>query len=294
MVYLRTKTVKGTPYYYLIQSVRKEGKTHKIEKYIGKQEPSAQELDRLTTSFLAELQSKDWLWLTNETFELIELIRTKKPELKDEQLMDFCINFTYNTNAIEGNKLTPEETRDLFEHDVPAEKPFKDHIESFAHWKVFMEMVQTKKPLTKELILSWHKELFKQAKPSLAGKFRQTNVRVAGFKAAHYLDVPFLIDEFIQWFKENKNKMHPVELAAMTHLKFVKIHPFLDGNGRVARLLLNYVLHRSNYPLMTIEYKNRETYYEALDEFDETQEEEIFVKYIVESFLREHNSAEEI
>ncbi|MCF7798530.1 Fic family protein [Candidatus Woesearchaeota archaeon] len=292
MVYLRTKTVKGVPYYYLIQSVRKNGKTKKIEKYIGRQEPSEHELETLKLDFLAHLQSKEWICIDKETFELIEKIRSYKPELKDEQLMDFCINFTYNTNAIEGNKLTPEETKDLFHKDVPSEKPFKDHIESFAHWRVFMNMSTVKKPLTKELILHWHKELFKQAKPSIAGKFRKANVRVAGYKAAHYLDVPYLIDEFIEWFKEHRNKMHPVELAAMTHLKFVKIHPFLDGNGRIARLLLNYVLNRSNYPMMTIEYKNRESYYTALDKFDETQEEEVFVKYIVESFLREHASAE--
>lgn len=288
MVYLRTKTVKGTPYYYLIQSVRRDGKTKKIEQYIGREKPGDKELEDLKLAFLARLQEKEWLCLDKETFELIEQIRTLKPELKDEQLMDFCINFTYNTNAIEGNKLSPEETKDLFQKDIPSEKPFKDHIESFAHWRVFMQMTQVKKPLTKELILQWHKELFKQAKPSIAGKFRQTNVRVADYKAAHYLDIPYLIDDFITWFKENKNKLHPVELAAMTHLKFVKIHPFLDGNGRIARLLLNYVLNRSEYPMMTIEYKNRETYYKALDKYDDTQEEEVFVKYIVESFLKEH------
>ncbi len=288
MVYLRTKTVKNVPYYYLIQSIRQDGKTKKIEKYIGREEPSESELEKLKIAFHAQLQSKEWICLNKETFELIEQIRTIKPELKNEQLMDFCINFTYNTNAIEGNKLTPEETRDLFHKDIPSEKPFKDHIESFAHWKVFLNMTTTKKPLTKELILQWHRELFKQAKPSIAGKFRKTNVRVAGYKAAHHLDVPYLMDEFLEWFREHRNKMNPVELAAMTHLKFVKIHPFLDGNGRIARLLLNYVLNRSDYPMMTIEYNNRETYYKALDDFDDTQEEEVFVKYIIESFLNEH------
>ncbi len=292
MVYLRTKTVKGTPYYYLVQSSRKEGKTVKIEKYISKEKPDDTTLEKLKLAFLETLQSKAWLCLNKEMFEEIERVRKKKPELKDEQLMDFCINFTYNTNAIEGNKLSPEETRDLFQKDISSEKPFKDHIESFAHWRVFMDMIKTKKPLTKKLILSWHKELFKQAKPSIAGKFRKTNVRVANFKAVHYMDIPYLLDDFFEWYKKNKNKLHPVELAAMTHLKFVKIHPFLDGNGRIARLLLNYVLKTHDYPMMTIEYKNRKVYYKALDNFDETQEEEIFVQYIIDSYLREHVKAQ--
>ncbi len=152
-----------------------------------------------------------------------------------------------------------------------------------------MEMVRNRKPLSLTLIKRWHKELFAQSKPEHAGTFRKKNVRVANFKAPHHLDIDFLLKDFISWYNENKRKLHPVELAALTHLKFVKVHPFADGNGRIARLLLNLVLHSNKYPMMTVEHANRGRYYTALDEFDDTQEEEVFVNYIIGSYIQENS-----
>jgi len=289
MVYLRNKLIKGHNYYYLVQSVRDGSKHRKIEKFIGKERPNDSELNKLKIAFLLELNSKNWIALTKDDYNFIEKTRLEsKDYMNEEQTMDFCINFTYNTNAIEENTLTKEETENLLKKDVSNSKSFKDQIESFSHRKVFMEMLNCKKPLTVVLIKKWHKDLFESTKPEVAGKLRTKNVRVAGFKAPHYLDLNYLLDDFIAWYKENKNKLHPLELAAMTHLKFVKIHPFMDGNGRMARLLLNYVLNVHGYPMMTVEYKHREAYYEALDEFDATQEEEVFLRFVINSYVREY------
>ncbi|MGE0793338.1 MAG: Fic family protein, partial [Candidatus Woesearchaeota archaeon] len=292
MVYLRTKFVSGKEYFYLIHSVRIEGKVKKIEKSIGTKKPSEKELEKLKEEFLVGINSKNWLVLTQEEYTKIEEIKkTKSEKLTNEQLMDFCVNFTYSTNAIEDNSLSKHETRELLENDKSVDKPFKDQVESVAHKNVFMEMVNCKEDLSVDLIKKWHYDLFNFSKKELAGKYRDRNVRVAQFKAPHYLDLSFLMNDFVKWFKISSRgsaSLHPVELAALTHLKFVKIHPFLDGNGRIGRLLLNFVLHKFGYPMMTVEYKDRYSYYKALDEFDETQEEEIFVRYIVNSYLKEY------
>ncbi len=295
MVYLRTKNIKGNEYYYLVQSVRIDGKVKKIEKSIGRKKPSEEELEKLKKEFIVGLNSKKWLVLTQEEYDKLEKIKKTKDEtLTDEQLMDFCVNFTYSTNAIEDNSLTKHETVELLKNGNSVKKPFKDQVESVAHKRVFMEMVNCKEDLSLKLILKWHHDLFNFSKKELAGKFRDRNVRVAQFKAPHFMDLIPLFNQFINWYKKNSGrrsgnlKLHPVELAALVHLKFVKLHPFLDGNGRIGRLLLNFILHRNGYPMMTVEYKDRYSYYKALDEFDETGEEEIFVRYIVDSYLREY------
>lgn len=290
MVYLKTKQIKGLPYYYLAHSVRSGNKHFKKEKYIGREKPGSEELEHMKRRFLASLTAENWLCLTDNDFEIIENIKDHLPELyEEEKLMDFCINFTYNTNAIENSPLSKDDTVKLLKHDVSVNKSFKDEIESFSHKRVFMGMINTTKPLTLSLLKHWHKEIFSQSKPDLAGKYRDVNVRVAGFKAPHFMDIGYLLEEFLQWYESNKKTMHPIELAAMAHLKFVKVHPFLDGNGRIARLLLNYVLSHNGYPMMTVEYKNRMSYYKALDEFDETQEEEVFVKFIIDSYIDEYS-----
>lgn len=289
MVYLKQKSVKGNPYYYLVHSFRGPSGHKKLEKYIGREKPVDEELERLKQQFLADLASKNWMCLTKEQFDLIENARMKAhDDLDEEKLLDFCVDFTYNTNAIEGSHLTREDTIRLLKEDKSTDKSFKDEIESFSHKRVFMNMVNTDRPLSLALIRKWHRDMFSNSKGDIAGENRKKNVRVAKFKAPHYLDIDHLLKEFIEWYDDSKKKMHPVELAAMAHLKFVKVHPFMDGNGRIARLLLNYVLNKNGYPMMTVEYKNRLSYYEALDEFDETQEEEVFVSYILDSYIREH------
>lgn len=288
MVYLRQKQVKGKKYYYLVHSYR-DGKKHKkIEKYVGLTKPSKSKFAQLKENMLHDLKQSTWICLTQIEFQAIENIKkTKHDILDDEKLMDFCINFTYNTNAIEGSELTKNDIHKLIKHDKGTSKSFKDQLESFTHKKVFMEMVRTKKPLSLQLIKKWHKDIFNQSKPGIAGKYRQKNVAVAGFKAPHYMDIPFLLRDFIKWYKNNRTKLHPIELAALVHLKFVKIHPFMDGNGRIGRLLINYVLNKNKYPMMTVEHKKRINYYKALDKFDATQEEEIFIEYIIKAYIQE-------
>lgn len=93
---------------------------------------------------------------------------------------------------------------------------------------------------------------------------------------------------FFRWFAAKDNVMNPVELAARAHLKFVTIHPFGDGNGRINRLLMNYILHRRNYPMLDIQYKDRRSYYTALERSQITRDDMPFLKWFMKRYINAH------
>ena len=97
------------------------------------------------------------------------------------------------------------------------------------------------------------------------------------------------LKEFFDWYNKSKDKLNPVELAALVHLKFVTIHPFGDGNGRISRLMMNFVLHKNNYPMMNIEYVNRNAYYNALERSQISKKENIFMHYFIKRYLKEYS-----
>jgi len=122
----------------------------------------------------------------------------------------------------------------------------------------------------------------------IAGVIRMHQVAIARSKA----ELPFpaeldtLLHEFFIWYNKNRGKLTPVVLAALVHLKFVTIHPFSDGNGRISRLMMNFVLHKHNYPMLSIEYTNRNSYYNALERSQTKNKEYIFVQYLVKRYLK--------
>ena len=152
-------------------------------------------------------------------------------------------------------------------------------------------MLKTKKDLSLSLVLYWHKKLFDTTKPDLAGKIRQHQVAISGstFMPPTPVEVYPLVREFFRWYDKNKNKLHPVELAALVHLKFVTIHPFGDGNGRISRLLMNFVLHKHAYPLLNIHYKGRNSYYNALERAQTKNMDFIFVQWFIKRYIKENN-----
>ena len=99
-----------------------------------------------------------------------------------------------------------------------------------------------------------------------------------------------MLTEFFQWYNRNKNKMHPVELAAIAHLKFVTIHPFGDGNGRISRLMMNFILNKKKYPMLNIPYEGRKSYYNALERSNMKNEDGIFLQWFVKRYIREHKT----
>src|SRR3989338_7036106 len=250
------KLVKKNGYYYLAHTFRKAGKPTHREMYVGTKVPAG--IEQMQELFLRRILQED-------AFIKLEKIRKnfneqwkKYPEtIKKKILLDFSIDFTYNTNAIEGSTITKEETKEILEKKIAPNKPLPDVLEIISHSKVFFRALNEKRELSENLILEWHNDLFKETKPDIAGKVREYLVRVGEYKTPDWQDVPRLLKDFFSWYAKNKKNMHTIERSARAHYKFEKIHPFGDGNGRVGRLIMNHVLWHNNYPMLIIECKKR-------------------------------------
>jgi Fic family protein len=137
-------------------------------------------------------------------------------------------------------------------------------------------------------VKSWHKKLFSQTKPDIAGRLRDYEVRIGGSKfiPPPHTAVNLLVSGFFKWYNANKNKLNPVELAALTHLKFVTIHPFGDGNGRTTRLMMNHVLNKFDYPLLDIDFGDRRSYYNALEKSQTKDDDLSFLKWFMKRYFK--------
>lgn len=290
MATIKKKTVGGKTYYYLQHTVRTKNGVETKEKYIGTKPPAKP--DELKLQFLAGIYQERWYPVLDRIKEnYAKEGRKMPPTALAKQIRTFSVKFTYDTNRIEGSKLTYRETADLLERGLtPRSKPVEDIKEAEAHEKLFYEMLDLKKDLTLQVVLYWHKKLFEATKPDIAGKIRQHQVGISGsrFMPPSPIEVPILLDEFFRWYAKNKGKMHPVELAACVHLKFVTIHPFGDGNGRMSRLLMNFVLHKHGFPMLNIPYENRGGYYHALERSQVRKADSVFSQWFFKRYAKEY------
>lgn len=189
-----------------------------------------------------------------------------------KQLQEYYkIGLTYTSNAIEGNTLDLAETKVVIEDGLTINgKPVKDHLETLGHADAFNELLELAKSdsITEENIKCLHKLFYTKIDSANAGCYRQKPVIVTG------ADVDFPLPEelgskmkyLVECLPEMKEKLHPVEFAAMLHALFVNIHPFIDGNGRVARLLMNLALLQAGYNITVIPPVFRADYIRALQD----------------------------
>ncbi|MBF0289216.1 MAG: Fic family protein [SAR324 cluster bacterium] len=183
---------------------------------------------------------------------------------------DLILRWTYNSNAIEGSTLTLKETKVALEGITIGGKTMKEHFEAINHREAiyFVEnLVKANEPLTEWQIKSIHQLILKNIDDPHAGVYRKTNVIISG--ADHIppdaLQVESEMQNFIGWYETEAKNLHPVERAARVHVDFVKIHPFVDGNGRTSRLLMNLELIKDGFPPVVLTVEKRLEYYEALD-----------------------------
>ena len=290
MVNIRERKRGNKKYYYIEHSFRLNGTIIKKEKYLGSSIPK--DLDRIKSEFLTQVYTQKWYRSLDKIRAAYKKdIGSATSSEKDKELEGFMIKFTYDTQRIEGSTLTLKETANLLQHGVtPSNKPFRDVKEAEAHSSIFYDMLKYKKDLTLQLILEWHHTLFENTKKDIAGKIRTRQVWIYGskFVPPSPAEVMPLLDDFFSWYNKSKMKMHPVELAALAHLKFVTIHPFIDGNGRLSRLVMNFILNKFGYPMLNIPYKNRIGYYNALERAQVKKIDSVFLLWFFRQYIKEY------
>lgn len=182
---------------------------------------------------------------------------------------EFLVEFTYDSNAIEGNTLTLQETALALEGVTVDKKPLKDHLEAVGHRDAFLyivSLISDKSPITERIIREIH-SLVLMDKPEDKGIYRRIPVKIMG--ADHEPPQPQLIQQQMQKLLADlsHDKRHIIETAAMFHLDFERIHPFIDGNGRTGRLILNLMLMQAGYPPINVKFADRRVYYSCFDSY---------------------------
>ncbi|MEM6406555.1 MAG: Fic family protein [Pseudomonadota bacterium] len=204
----------------------------------------------------------------------------------------FDTEYTYESNRIEGNTLSLMETELVIHKGMTiAGKPLKDHFEAVNHLEAIQyirDIVQTKGEFTAQVLSEIHSLILQGIDRANAGCYRRGNVRIYGSRhiCLNYQKVPDLMDNYFTFYATHKHIMHPVELAAEMHERLVTIHPFVDGNGRTARLVMNLILLQNGYPVTIIasDRDQRSMYYNTLETAQITQpkQDQLFKKLIAD------------
>ncbi len=182
----------------------------------------------------------------------------------------YKIGLTWTSNAIEGNTLSESETKVVIEDGLTiGGKPLRDHLEACGHAEAFQEMMGLvqKRQISEEVILKMHRLFYRKIAAENAGLYRNSKVFIPG---SHYPlpdadSIPHLMKELISTIEKDRNKEHPVLTATKAHLEFVFIHPFVDGNGRIARLVINLILLQEGYTIALIPPVLRVDYIASLE-----------------------------
>ncbi len=306
---IKKRKVKGRTYFYFEKNVRigeDNWKTFSI--YIGSKKPNTaqvelleKKLEKTINLFLKkEVVRPKTQFIDIKTALKLERIRTAHKKLlvalgktsRENYLKRQRERFITNTNAIEGSQLTFEQTKKILELKKQYEVKDLEELEVVNMencLELYDELILQEIDLDLKVILRLHMLLLKTIPQyeGYAGTWRPVNVYIRGSKYEFpaWKEIPKLMSALLNWYEENKNELHPVELAAIFHARFVTIHPFADGNGRMARLLMNYLLQLHGFPFTDIPFSKR-------DEYFETQEEGHFGKYgkFVRFLITEINS----
>jgi Fic family protein len=237
----------------------------------------------------------------------IDALRPISADLEAKIMQKFRLDWNYNSNAIEGNRLTFGETKTFLLHGITADgKPLKDHLDIKGHNNALLlleDIIHEERPITESFIRELHQMILQEDYYNKAvtptgeetrrlikvGEYKQApnHVKTATgeiFRFASPEETPAEMDKLIQWLRSEMEKgddeaLHPVAIASLFHYKFIRVHPFDDGNGRLARILMNMLLMRAGYPPSVIKADKKDTYYTALRKAD-GDDLNAFVEYV--------------
>ncbi len=273
MVYTEIKKKGDKTYYYRVKSVRKGDRIVKERKYLGVnlENKALKEEEKKADQQLETLSHL----LTKQEIELLDKAKNTRSEQPKETWENryeaFVSKFTYDSNAIEGNTLSLQETSQLlFDKVVPISKSLREVNEALNHKGAFDYMLNHKGDITKEFICNLHARVVKETlKPDVAsqiGKYRVVQVYIRGVEwtPVKPSEVPKEMKSLLARYSKARKKLHPLVIASYFHVGFETVHPFVDGNGRVGRLLMNFILHKNKYPMINIPNAIKNRYYSAL------------------------------
>ncbi len=282
---------------YLVHSYRQKDIVKKLRKYLGidlsqeELKKRVKETER-TIEFIIEEHNTEVFNFTLSPKQLEKLnkydnyVQIHHLELNWKR---FTEDFVYHTNAIEGSTVESQEVKEILENNKSIEN--KDEQETLNVSRAVDFIRNTRDELSLELILKLHEICFQGTK-HFAGKFRAVEVviRNAQGEIVHR-GVPVSqlqrsLDDLISWYKKNKSKLKPLVLAAIMHNQFEHIHPFQDGNGRVGRLLLNFILLKHKYPPINIRLEDRIYYYKSLHEYSNNKDIKPTLKLLIKEYKR--------
>ncbi len=303
MSYIERKLINGKAYYYLVENIRTDKKWKKIRVYLGKGSLSKYQVEKLKKAKDRKMKKilHDYLKTTDPFMRILsekemnEIEGVKKIYKSNLHKLDkiarkkyydwFLTHFTYNTNAIEGSTIRLRDAEMiLLEGRVPSNITIREIREVENHKDAFDFILNYKGDVNKKFILKLHKILFHNILGENSGRFRKVQVFVMGAEEippkSEYVESEF--SKLMKWHKFNKKKYSPLVVASYMHCGFEGIHPFIDGNGRVGRLLLNFILMKNVLPPIDIKEKRRLEYYKAV-RYGIKGDLEFFVKLVLKN-----------
>ncbi len=300
MVFVRKMKVKKQEYWVLVHSVREGRKVIQKKKYIGKDLPAKARLERLKKEFLRELSGQRYRFLSSEDIKKIEGKKAEyrkeilrlNPLERQEKLKEFIIRFTYDSTKLSGVNVTLRQTAIILREGIIPEgfKSLRTVKEIENHERGIIAITEYKGKLDIKFMKKLHKILLSGVNDVIAGKLRselKRDVKIAGtsYVPPKWNEVEKELDYFFRWYHAKNRGLHPLELAALIHLKLISIQPFTDGNSRLSRLLMNWVLWKKGYPLVDIPIEDIENYYNVLDQYQIEKDEKPFVEYVKQRYL---------
>ncbi len=295
MAYTEVKIQNGRKNFYRVLSVRKGKKVGKKRIFLGP-ELTKKELKEKEGEADRELGLLESL-LTLDQLKVLKKLKTgysNQPKENFENRYEaFCSRFTHDSTAIEGNTLSLQETASLlFENLVPGGKHLRELNEVLNHKRGFDLTLNHQGDVSRTLILLLHHLVVEDTlEPHLKdqiGVFRTVQVYISGldWMPPAPKDVPTDMKQLLTWYSKNKKKLHPLVQAVYFHCGFETIHPFIDGNGRVGRLLMNFILHKNGYPMINIPVTRRWAYYDALESARKDGDLKPFLELMIELMIK--------
>ena len=281
MSYVETIKQGNKEYYYLTKNIRISlNKWKKIRVFIGDKKPLKEELGRYAKEIEEKakpfIKHSNYSYLSDLDAETLQDLKESynawlkhTPQSVREKLNeDFLIRFTYNSNAIEGNRLTLRQTALILKDKVmPSGVRAEDYNEAINGKECLGYIKNYAQDINTKFLEKINEILPKNTGVVYGGRIRFFDVKIFGSNhiPPKHTDVKKHMLNFFKWYSANKNKLHPFELAALSHAKLTWIHPFEDGNGRTARTVMNFILMKKGFPMFFIPFEKREEYYHSLD-----------------------------